>query len=197
MISKPKNMKQRIILLIGVALCFGLTACAWGPKKVKADKPICAEWLMPDATVMEKLGNRLATILFAPQTVKCYSLVGKEKVEEGEIEIEPNFVQDSLLATFGPKEMAVLQYALLKPSKSYENDSIKVMSPYVPAITFEFKRKNDKANVVISLSDMTWTVVYDGKTQFNYNYANKELIHEFCKYFINNNKTKQTKTKQK
>ena len=192
-------MKQRITILIGIALCFGLTACAWGPKKTKTktEKPICAEWLQPDASVMEKLGNRLASTLFAPQSVRCYSLVGKEKVEDGEIEVEPNFVQDSLLATLGPKETAVLQYALLKPSNSYENDSIKVMSPYIPVITFEFRRKNEKANVVISLSDMTWTVVYDGKSQFNYNYANKELIQEFCRYFINNNKAKQTKTKQK
>lgn len=196
MISKPKSMKHRIIILLGIALCFGLTACALGPKKVKAEKPICAEWLMPDASVMGKLGNRLASVLFAPQSVKCYSLVGKEKVEEGEVEIEPNFVQEDLLATLRPNELAVLQYALLKPSKSYESDSTKVMSPYIPAIAFEFKRKNEKANVVISLSDMTWTVIYDGKVQFNYNYANKEMISQFCKFYINNKKEKQIKTKQ-
>lgn len=196
MISKQKRMKQRLIILIGVALCFGLTACAWGPKKAKTEKPICAEWLMPDSIVIDKLGNRLTSVLFAPQSVRCYSLVGKEKVEEKDIEIEANFVQENLLGILRPNEIAVLQYALLKPSKSYENDSTKVMSPYIPAIAFEFRRKDEKANVVISLSDMTWTVVYDGKAQFNYNYANKDLISQFCKFYINH-KSKQTKTKQK
>lgn len=189
-------MKQRLIILIGVALCFGLTACAWGPKKAKTEKPICAEWLMPEHFVVEKLGNRLASVLFAPQSVRCYSLVGKEKVEEGDIEIEPNFVQEELLATLRPNEIVVLQYALLKPANSYENDSIVVMSPYIPAIEFEFRRKNEKANVVISLSDMTWTVIFDGKAQFNYNYANKDLISQFCKFYINN-KSQHPKSKRK
>ena len=195
MISKPKRMKQRIITLLSLALCFGFTACAWGPKKAKTEKPICAEWLMPDSFVINKLGDRLTSVLFAPHSVKCYSLVGKEKVEEKNIEIEPNFVQENLLGKLRPNEIAVLQYTLLKQANSYENDSIKVMSPYIPAITFEFRRKDETANVVISLSDMTWTVVYDGKAQFNYNYANKELISQFCNYYINNNKMKQTKTK--
>ena len=190
MIFKQKRMKQRIIILIGVAICYGLTACALGPKKAKMEKPLCAEWLMPDSLAYHKLGKRLASILFAPQSVRCFHLIGKEKIEDGEIQIEENFVRDTLLSSFRPNEIAVLQYALLKPAKSYETDSIKVMSPYIPVLEFEFSKKNEKAHVVISLSDMTWTVYYDDKRQFHYNYANEELIYEFCKFYIRKYKSK-------
>ena len=64
------------------------------------------------------------------------------------------------------------------------------MSPYMPILEFEFANKKEKAHVVISLSDMTWTVFYDDKKQFNFTYANEELLAQFCNYYVSlyNNK---------
>ena len=176
-------MENNFLMSIGLMLCLSLSTCANNPP-AKKEKPICDEWLLPDSAAYNKLGKRLATILFAPQKVKCYQLIGKEKVEESDIEIEQNFVRDTLLATLKSEEIAVLQYALLKPAKSYEKDSIMVMSPYMPILEFEFTKKKEKAHVVVSLSDMTWTVFYDDKKQFNYNYANKELFAQFCNFYL-------------
>lgn len=184
MIFKIYAMNYRFILILGLALCLGVSACAWNPKKGKVEKPICAEWLMPDSTAYNKLGKRLTTILFAPQTVKCYHLIGKEKIENGELAFEQNFVRDSLLATFSSNETSVLQYILLKQGENYESDTVRVMSPYLPILEFEFTKKKDKAHVIISLSDLTWTVIYDDKRQFNYNYSNEELIAQFCDFYL-------------
>lgn len=177
-------MKSRVTFMLGLMLTMVVSACATNPPKGEDSDPICAEWLMPDSAAYNVLGKHLATILFSPQSVKCYHLIGKEEVKKGDIEIEQHFVRDTLLATLKPTEIAILQYALIKPAKSYSQDSIKVMSPYMPILEFEFTKKKEKAHVVISLSDLSWTVIYDDKNQFNFNYANQELISQFCKYYI-------------
>jgi hypothetical protein len=176
-------MKEKFLISVGIMLCLYLGACASKPQK-GADKPICAEWIKPDSAAYNKLGKRLATVLFAPQSVKCYHLIGKEKVEKGDVEIDKNFVRDTLLATLKPGEIAVLQYSLLKPAKSYRKNSVVVMSPYMPILEFEFTKKKEKAHVVISLSDVSWTIFYDDKKQFNYNYANEDLVAQFCNYYV-------------
>ncbi len=176
-------MKKKNFLFVGFMLCICLVACANSSAKTE-EKPICAEWLQPDSGAYEVLGKRLATVLFSPQSVKCYHLIGKEKIMEGDVEIEQNFVRDTLLATLKSDEIAILQYALLKPALSYKKDSVVVMSPYIPVLEFEFGKKKEKAHVVISLSDMTWTLFYDDKRQFNFNYANEHLLAQFCEYYL-------------
>lgn len=180
---------KRILFITCIMAFLSLYACASGGKK-PSEKPICAEWLLPDSSAYSKLGKRLTTVLFSPQKVNCYYLVGKEKVDKDDVEIETNFVRDTLLAKLNSGEIAVLQYSLLKPSKSYEkNDSVIVMSPYMPILEFEFIKKKEKAHVVISLSDMTWTIIFDDKKQFNFPYANGDLIAQFCNYYISKYKS--------
>lgn len=177
-------MRTKFVLVLSFMAGMCLYACAGGHAEKNASKPVCEEWLQPDSVAYNKLGKRLAKLLFAPKTVRCYHLIGKEKVEEGDMEIEKNFVRDTLLATLKSNEVSVLQYALLKPAKSYCKDSMAVMSPYMPILEFEFTNKKEKAHVVISLSDMTWTVFYDDKRQFNFNYSNAELLSQFCMYYV-------------
>lgn len=183
-------MRSKIAFILAMMLTLGVSACATNPPKGNDSKPICSEWLMPDSVVYNTLGKRLATVLFSPQSVKCYYLVGKEKVEKEEVEIEPHFVRDTLLATLKPTEIAVLQYTLIKPAESYLQDSLKVMSPYMPILEFEFTQKKEKAHVVVSLSDLTWTVIYDDKRQFNFNYTNRGLINQFCMFYVSKFKSK-------
>lgn len=181
-------MKKALSIICFMAF-LGLYACANG-RVGRSKKPICAEWLSPDHAAYDKLGKQLATILFSPQKVNCYYLVGKEKIGKDDVEIEKNFVRDTLLANLKGGEITVLQYSLLKPSKSYEEaGSVVVMSPYMPIIEFEFIKRKEKAHIVISLSDMTWTVIYDGKKLFTFPYANGELVAQFCNYYISKRKS--------
>ena len=182
-------MKVKLFLLLSVYMGVSFIACAGSPQKKTTEKPICSEWMTPDSTAYNKLGKRLATVLFSPKTVKCYHLLGKAEVAKDDVEIEQHFVRDTLLATQKSDEIAVLQYALLKPAKSYERDSITVMSPYMPILEFEFTQKKETAHVVISLSDFSWTIIYDDKRQFNCTYANGELISQFCNYYLSHYKT--------
>lgn len=175
---------KRILLIACIMASFSLCVCANGGKKTN-EKPICAEWLLPDSLAYSKLGKRLATILFSPQKVNCYYLVGKEKIDKNDVEIETNFVRDTLLGKLDVSEIAVLQYSLLKPSKSYKkSDGAIVMSPYMPILEFEFIKKKEKAHVIISMSDMTWSIIFDDKKQFNFPYANGELVAQFCNYYV-------------
>lgn len=189
--KKIKRIMKRVLFITCIMAFLSLYACASGGKK-PSEKPICAEWLLPDSSAYSKLGKRLSTVLFSPQKVNCYYLVGKEKISKDDVEIEAHFVRDSFISKLGKGEIAVLQYSLLKPSKSYEkNDSVIVMSPYMPILEFEFIKKNEIAHVVVSLSDMTWTIIFDDKKQFNFPYANGELISQFCNYYISKYKSEE------
>ena len=89
------------------------------------------------------------------------------------------------MATFSREQIAILQYILLSNEKSYSEDIISIEAPYRPVLEFEFTgTKKSTASVVISLSDRSWAIMYDGKEQFRYNYADIRLFEEFCNIFI-------------
>lgn len=144
------------------------------------------EWLKPDSASYSQLGKNLTTILFSAQKVECYSLKFSDKKGADDIEIEKNIIRDSLLAILNADQKAVLRYILLSPAQSYQDDTIRVRAPYSPVLEFVFyhKKMKQQAHVIMSLNDMTWTVIYDDKRQFNYNYTNKDAVTRFCKYFL-------------
>ncbi len=178
-----KNMKTKILILTGLFMSLSFYSCA-GEFPKKKETPLCAEWLQPDSSAYAHLGKRLATILFSPSKVRCYHLTGKETVGKDEIQIEPHFVRDTLISVLTPQEQTILQYALLSSEKNYERDSMVIMSPYVPCLEFEFTKKKESAHIVISLSDFSWSIIYDDKKQFNYNYFETSLIEKFCQYYL-------------
>lgn len=184
-------MKVKILItsLLFLAVCFA--ACSGSSKK--DGKPLCDEWKQPDSIAYNQLGKSLATVLFQPKDVKCYHLVGKETIGEDEMQIEPGFVRDTMLAKLDKEEYSLLQFSLLSVGKNYERDSVVVMSPYVPCLEFEFSRKKETAHVIISLSDFSWTVVYDDKRQFNFNYIDTPTMEQFCKYYLSKLNTKNNK----
>ena len=159
----------------------GMTSCSAKTPKGGQPDPL----FRPDSAVCKSLGKSLTEILFSPNKVKVYSLRGVENVDKNDIEIEDHFVRDTLIATLDVKHISLLQYLLLANEENYKNDSLPIRAPYLPQIEFEFtKKKGQIAHVVLSVNDRTWTIIYDGKTQFNWNYANKALVGRFCNYFI-------------
>lgn len=70
--------------------------------------------------------------------------------------------------------------------RSYSHDSIRVQAPYLPSVEFLFiKQDSLKASVIISTSDMTWTVVSGNKTLFNYDYVDIKVVNRYCNELIN------------
>ena len=158
-----------------------LSACQAEP----AVMPQKNQPLTLDSVVYANLGKTVSETLFSPTKVRCFRLKGVSTVEEGQFEVEPHWVRDTMLAELTPQMYGVLQFALLANPNSYVDDSNIVRSPYVPMIEFEFTNKKTVVHVLISTSDYTWTIMYDDKRQLNYNYADKALIGRFCDYFFN------------
>lgn len=175
-----KIMKKLFFILMMTLTVVGMTSCC--AKTPKGSKP--TSMFGPDSAVCKSLGKSLTDILFSPNKVKVYSLKGVESIGKKDIEIEEHIVRDTLIATLDAKQIALLQYLLLANEENYKNDSVQIRSPYIPLLEFEFMKKKSRAHVLISLQDRTWTVVYDGKVQCNWNYANKELVKRFSNYFI-------------
>lgn len=174
---------------------FSLTACSSTPansnKKSKqtSEKPVCNDWIHPDEVAYKNLGRHLTDILINAKTIKVYSLCPKEKLTPDDYEVDAHFVRDSLLGTLTKEQAVVLAYNLISNGANYHKDSsLIVMSPYYPILEFEYAKKKDVAHVIISLSDFTWTLKYDDKEQFHYNYASGTFIQRFCNYFLKKRK---------
>lgn len=165
---------------------FAFASCATETSKKNTKAENAKEtWLKPDSVTYSHLGKNLTNILFSPSKVECYRLEYNDSITSNDIEVERNIARGERIATLDKSQIAFLQFALIKPSESYQLDSYAVRAPYNPQIEFVFKKKKEEAQVIISPNNLSWTVVYDDKRQFNYNFANKEALIRFFMYFIN------------
>lgn len=176
-------MKIRTLLFLTLVTCVNFSACA---EFKRGNKKVSEEWMLPDTAITQCIGNSLSDILFAPKKVKCYHLIKKRDIGEKDIQPIKGVVRDTLLCTLTDAQKAVLQYVLLGNIRSYSEEIISIEAPYIPALEFEFiGRRKVAASVIISLSDRSWIIMYDGKQQFKYNYADAQLFERYCNYFMN------------
>ncbi len=177
-------MKAKLLIIMALSMNLFFNACA-GPFSKEKGKVLADEWIMPDSALCADLGSGIVETLFATRKVKCYELEGKKKVDVADTEVIKGFVRKGEATVLTVKQLAVLQYILLSDNKSYKQNEIRVESPFIPRLEFEFVGKNKRtASVVISLSDMSWVLIYDGKQQFNYDYYSVDLVNRFCKSLL-------------
>lgn len=169
-------------LMLSIIPLTSLAACQRTGDKAAWD----IVWPSPDSVAYKHLGKNLTTILFTSTKVECYQLEYKERPSSDDIEVETCIVRGKQLDKLTREQLAVLRFLLFTPSESYQEDSIRVRSPYAPVLEFVFYHKKLKQNaqVILSPNDMTWTVIFDDKRQFNYNFTNKEAVLRFCEYFL-------------
>lgn len=141
--------------------------------------------VQPDSAVYYSLGKTMSDVLFSPSKVTCYTIKGKSIVGKEDYELESHYVRDSLITKLNASQIMLLQFNLLSDAENYKEDSLKVRSPYVPCVEFYFeKKKLQPVHVVVSLSDFSWTIIFDDKKQFNWNYADKRLMERYCKMIL-------------
>lgn len=173
-------MKVNLLILMSL-LCSVTSFASCNGVKEKTE----AYSIPPDSIVYYKMGKSMSDVLFSPSKVTCYSIKGKATVDKEDFELEPHYVRDSLIVKLTTSQIALLQFNLLSDEENYMEDSIKVRSPYVPCIEFCFeKKKLEAVHVVISLSDFSWSIIYDDKRQGNWNYADKRQMERYCKMIL-------------
>lgn len=143
---------------------------------------------LPDSLVSVHLGTTLAEILLNSSSVTLYSVKGKEETDKNDFVLEPHYVRDSLIGVLSSDAAAVLEFLLISDENNYSIDTVMVRSPYMPQLEFEFARKRKVAHVLLSTTDFSWTVIYDGKKQFNYNYTDHAAIERFCEMILKKEK---------
>lgn len=173
-------MKTKFMFLLSF-LCSVTSFASCNGMKEKNEK----YGVQPDSAVYYSLGKTISDVLFSPAKVTCYTIKGKATVAKEDFELEPHYVRDSLIAKLNVSQKMLLQFNLLSDAENYKEDSLKVRSPYVPCVEFCFeKKKQQPVHVVISLSDFSWTIIFDDKKQFNWNYADKRLMERYCKMIL-------------
>ena len=170
------------ICISGCLFCLVIACCAFTPRS----KKISTRKAVNQSEVRAELGNTLADLLLDPASVTCYSVKGKEKITPDDIELEPHYVRDSLCGSLSPEAISVLTFLLTSDMDNYSRDSVLIKSPYMPEIEFSFTRRKQEAHVLVSMTNFSWTVIYDGKKQFNYNYVDKRNIARFCEMILKN-----------
>ncbi len=172
-------MRLKIFTLMMTCLCIFSSCSASEKSKIST---LCPSWLAPDSAIYNQLGKTLTNLLFSPKEVKCYAVEWQDTVTNDQL--EPYFKRGKSLGKLTKEEIAVLQYSLLSNEANYVNDTIVVMSPYVPYLNFEFVgKKKQRANVLVSPSNFTWTILFDDKKQSNFNYHSKDF-ERFCNFYI-------------
>lgn len=178
-----KNLYQTLTILAILSVII-IASCSFSSFKAKK-LPLVKS--LPESLISAKLGTSLTNILLNPSTITLYSVKGKEETNNDDFVLEPHFVRDSLIGVLSSELVAVLEFVLISDENNYKTDTIMVRSPYMPQFEFEFEKKKQKAHVLLSTSDFSWTVIYDGKKQFNYNYKDNGAIERICE-MINNKK---------
>lgn len=173
-------MKFHFLFLLSI-LCSVTSFASCNGAKDKTEKYN----IQPDSIVYYTLGKTISDVLFNPSKVTCYTVVGKSIIDKDDYELEPHYVRDSLITKLNASQILLLQFNLLSDKENYQKDSAQVRSPYVPCVEFCFeKKKQQPVHVIISLSNFSWTLVYDDKRQGNWNYADKRLMERFCKMIV-------------
>lgn len=187
---------RKITLLLIAAFLVGAVAltCQAGPKKKTAKavttknilrKNMGHDIIMPSKEVTAQLGKTASEVIFNPTKVTLYRLEGRDTIKDGEVEVEKYFVRVDTVGTLDKEYVKLVQYLLIADPENYKTDSILVRSPYIPSIEMEFAQKDQTVSVLVSLSDLSWTLISDGKKQFNYNYAEKNAIRRLFKNVFN------------
>ncbi|MBR1766196.1 MAG: hypothetical protein IJ745_04035 [Bacteroidales bacterium] len=176
-------MKKSLLLL---ALLLPATLCPASCGTCGRKTP--TKTIQPDSAVYAMLGRTMTDVLFHPTSVKCYTLIGKERADSTDYQVEPHWVRDSLLGSLTTELAGVLQFALIANPANYHFDSIRVKAPYMPLLVFEFQKKKNVVHVLLSPLDYTWTIMYDDKRQIHFNYHDRELIERFCALFLQTEK---------
>jgi len=136
--------------------------------------------------VYERLDSLVTDMLFNPNHVICYTLIGKEEVDTGDFQIEPHWVRDSLVGELTPQMVGALQFILLTNGENYQLDSIRPKAPYIPILELEFQQNKECVHVVVSTSDLSWTIVYGEKLPWHFNYHDHYMVERFCDYLLQN-----------
>ncbi len=172
------------VILLSFIFCFALSAFASCNSYAPSDRIGTQKGVTPDSTVYATLGKTLSDILFNPGKVNLYKLKGKDSVEKNDVEIESHYVRDSYIGKVRPEVFSILQFNVISDPINYQRDSVLVKAPYYPEYELEFVKGKKTAHVLISVNDKTWTIIYDDKRQFNWNYADKRSMDRFMELLL-------------
>lgn len=176
------------------SLAFTTITCFAGDKskekkkvttKTVIQKNLGQNSFIPCDTVIAQLGRTASEVIFNPSKVEVYRVEGRDTIDKDEVEVDKNYVRQNLIGTLSKDYIRLVQYLLIADQANYCIDSVRVRSPYSPEIELKFIRKNEAVSVLVSRSNYTWTLLSDGKRQFNYNYAEKSAIDRLIKQILN------------
>lgn len=185
--------KKHSFLWGGVLLTSVCMGCI-NPKTCLKDENTC--WMLSDTVIHKQLGQNLTDIFFYPNSVRCYYISYKDSVKNCDKQVIKSYVRDSLFIDLNKSQIATLQFILPSNFYNYSNDTIKVQSPYIPCLEFEFSKKGNKpASILVSTSDHSWQIVQNGIVHSTHNYVESRSIERFCQYFINKHHNKKGETK--
>lgn len=128
-----------------------------------------------DRRVRQSLGDTLTHQLFSTDTICAYLLAFNDSARF--IKTTPYMRKGDAYYLSSTEKKALLN-DFLDRETNYHNDSIVVMSPYIPAMEITFSQGNQQTSLIVSFSDRTWSIMNGGKQLFNYNYTDEKPLKE-------------------
>lgn len=137
---------------------------------------------VPDA-LAEVLGEQNTEILLQADIVSYYVL--RNEPEESTAEPIHGYFRYNEGIAVQPDYVSVILFLLPGNPDNFVSagDSPVVMAPFLPFQEFVFKKGKDSISLLISTSDMTWTIAKDGQMVKKYPYTDKKAVERLLKAF--------------
>lgn len=134
-------------------------------------------WMTQDKDIMTILGDSVFSTILFPDKVECFTLKPDSSNTGND---KGSYIIDSLICTLNSGQTAVLQYLLPANRANYETDTIRLQSPFLPHLSFQFcKHGFDTIRLTISPISHSWML--DGiNNDTIYNYVESTSIERFC-----------------
>lgn len=126
-------------------------------------------------------------ILSNPEQVICYRLAETDDIDikTGDTEkLDIYWIRTNISKKLNEEEREILFSNLLHNEVNYQKEMALMSSPYVPVVDFQLIHKGKSIDVLVSLSDKSWTIIYDGIRVFNNRYNNGFDFGEFINQII-------------
>ena len=166
-----------IIVILSVQNCSGQL---WNKKKVKGAQ-ITLSTFMPDAEVSKFLGPINQNIIFAPDSVICYTLKPYLKPDSTSKMLSKYVINER----FGQLDNVAYKLLQLMISDSifYKFDNMKNKCYFDPYLAFEFFKKKESLLVLISFDCEQWGIDYKGSLKIE-EFNLRSLLVKYAKSIL-------------
>jgi len=145
---------------------------------------ISSQLLKPDSAVIALMGNDLVSMLYEPDSIKCYTLNPLVRPDSMTKTIA-GFAVNEYEGNVADNYISILQF-LMQTEHNYRLDSLEKERKFTPETAFSFFKGKEKADVLIAMNCEMWGFYHNQKLKTE-SFKCKQSLIEFLRPIVTKN----------